>query len=86
MLEEFRVHKNERPYSYYTAINPQVTRVMYNYLKGNGSLWKIECGREVKIRWSNEPPLKAVWFLDNEECYCNRFKNYYEDDNEENNN
>ena len=37
-LDEFRVYKKERPYEYYKAINPELSLVMYNYLKGNGSL------------------------------------------------
>lgn len=72
-LEEFNVHRNEKPYSHYKEINPELSLKMYNYLKGNGSLWKIGCGKEVRIKWDNER-LAPVWFLDNPECYENRFK------------
>lgn len=80
-LDEFKVFGKERSYEYYKGINPELSVNMYNYLKGSGSLWKIICGKEVKIKWSIEPPLKMVWWRDTEKCFCNRFKNYYEDDN-----
>ena len=79
-LDEFRNKGKERPYEYYKAINPELTKVMYDYLRGNGSLWKVKCGKEVHIKWSNEPPLKRIWWRDTDKCFCSRFKNYYEDD------
>ncbi len=82
-LEQFKVHGKERSYDHYKKINPELTLKMYNYLKGNGSLWKISCGHGVKIKYDNEE-LKPLWYLDTPECYENRFKDYYEDDNEEN--
>lgn len=73
-MNEFNVFRNDKPYEHYHKINPQLTRKMYDYLRGNGSLWKIGCGHSVKIKWSNEPPLKEVWYLKTDECYQNRFK------------
>ena len=34
------------------AFNPNLTREVYNYLRGNRSEWKIICGFEVKIKYS----------------------------------
>jgi hypothetical protein len=72
-LEEFNVYRNEKSYEHYREINPELSLKMYNYLKGNGSLWKVSCGVGVRIKWDTEPPLKAVWFLNNDECYKNRY-------------
>lgn len=82
-LDEFKSKGKERPYDYYKAINPELTKVMYDYLRGNGSLWKVKCGKEVHIKWSIEPPLKRIWWRDTPECFCTRYKNYYDDDNDD---
>ena len=84
-LDAFRPQRNEKSYDHYKKINPQLTLRMYNYLRGNGSLWKIECGKEVKIKYDTEH-LKPLWYLDTPQCYCNRFKNYYHDENNNNEN
>lgn len=51
-----------QPYNYerYKAVNPHLTKRMYEYLRGNGSEWKILCGVEVKIKYENEV-LNEVW-------------------------
>ncbi len=48
-------------------LNPGLTKPIFNFLKHNGGLWKVFCGKEVKIKFSNEqmPPL---WYLDCEGC------------------
>lgn len=53
---------NLQPYNYerYKAVNPKLTKRMYEYLRGNGSEWKILCGVEVKIKYENEI-LEEVW-------------------------
>ncbi len=73
-LEEFNVHRNEKPYSHYKEINPELSLKMYNYLKANGSLWKVGCGVGVSIKWDNER-LAPVWWRNNEECFKNRYNN-----------
>jgi hypothetical protein len=84
-LDAFRPKRNEKGFDHYKEINPLLTLRMYNFLKGNGSLWKIECGKEVKIKYDTEH-LLPVWYLDTPQCYCNRFKNYYHDENNNNEN
>lgn len=63
------------PYDYekYKNINPKLTITMYEFLRGNGSLWKVKCGKRVTIAFSNEV-LEAVWWRDTEECFCNRYR------------
>jgi hypothetical protein len=48
-------------------LNPGLTKPIFNFLNNNGGLWKVFCGKEVKMKYSKEymPPL---WFLDCEGC------------------
>ncbi|SHF91336.1 hypothetical protein SAMN05444372_101149 [Flavobacterium micromati] len=55
-------------YERFKNFNPKLTIRMYNYLKGNGSLWKVLCGIGVKIQWENEV-LEEVWWLKNGDLY-----------------
>ena len=43
------------PYNFelYHAFNPNLTKEVYEFLRGNGTEWKIICGFEVKIQFSN---------------------------------
>jgi hypothetical protein len=49
------------------VLNPGLTKPIFNFLSHNGGLWKVFCGKEVKMKFSNEymPPL---WFLDCDGC------------------
>jgi hypothetical protein len=62
------------PYNYekYKAINPALSKKMYNFLRGNGTLWKVNCGQRVVMKYENEV-LEAVWWLDTPENYANRY-------------
>ena len=59
-----------QPYNYerYKTVNPKLTKRMYEYLRGNGSEWKILCGIHVKIQFENEE-LDEVWYLKGGEYY-----------------
>ena len=48
-------------------LNPGLTEPIFRFLSHNGGLWKVFCGKEVKMKWSNEymPPL---WYLDCDGC------------------
>ncbi|PCI97457.1 MAG: hypothetical protein COB15_07790 [Flavobacteriales bacterium] len=67
-------HKELEPYNYegYLEINPKLTKRMYNFLRGNGALWKVWCGKRVEINFENEI-LKRVWWLDTPENYAKRY-------------
>lgn len=71
-----------RPYEYekFKAVNPLLSKKMYQYLRENGTEWKILIGFPVKIKWSNEV-LKPLWFFD-EKNYKNDiiYKNRYNSD------
>jgi hypothetical protein len=43
------------PYNFelFRRINPSLTKEVYNYLRGNKSEWKIICGHEVRLKYSN---------------------------------
>ena len=74
-LVEFKVYRKDKPYSHYIEINPELTEKMYKYLKGNGTLWKVGCGKEVKIKYDTEH-LLPVWWRDTPKCFEERFINY----------
>lgn len=59
-----------QPYNYerYKAVNPKLTKEVYEYLRGNGSEWKILCGLSITTHWGNEI-LKEVWYLKGGESY-----------------
>ena len=71
--EQVSARLEYEPYDYekYLAINPTLTKRMYNFLYDNRTLWKVLCGKEVRLQWTNDV-LKAQWWLDTEECYCRR--------------
>jgi hypothetical protein len=62
------------PYNYegYLEINPKLTKKMYNFLRGNGSLWKVWCGKRVEMKFSTEI-LEKVWWRDTKENYAKRY-------------
>ncbi len=69
------------PYMYenFKAFNPKLTKRMYEYLRGNGSEWKILCGIGVNMRYENEM-LEPIWVLQfiNKDIYENRYlPSYY---------
>jgi hypothetical protein len=59
--------KNRFDFEKLKELNPGLTKPIFDFLSHNGGLWKVFCGKEVKIKYSNEymPPL---WFLDCEGC------------------
>ena len=69
-----------QPYDYerYRAVNPKLTKEMYEFLRGNGSEWKILCGLKVTRQWSNDV-LEPVWYLNGGERYKDGeiYKNRY---------
>jgi hypothetical protein len=72
-IESEGLHRNPEPYNYeaWLEVNPLLTKKMYDFLHGNGTTWKIACGKEVRIKWSNEV-LKPVWWLDTPDKYQRR--------------
>lgn len=42
------------PYNFeqFHAFNPNLTVEVYNFLRGNGTEWKIICGFEVRMKYS----------------------------------
>jgi hypothetical protein len=89
--EEFNIENLEKelgldynhrlqPYDYekYNAVNPNLTKDMYHFLRGNGSEWKILCGLKVIRKWSNDV-LEPVWYLNGGELYKDGeiYKNRY---------
>ena len=56
----------------YKAINPKLTKKIYDFLYHNGGTWKIKCGKKVVMRYENEV-LEPVWWLDTIDNYLNRY-------------
>ncbi|MFE3869873.1 hypothetical protein ACFX5F_01390 [Flavobacterium sp. ZS1P70] len=77
-IEDYKHYVQPYDYERYRAVNPKLTKKMYEFLRGNGSEWKILCGVYVKIQWTNEV-LEEVWYLNcsghykNGEIYKNRY-------------
>ena len=40
-------------FEFFREFNPNLTKEVYEFLRGNGTEWKIICGFEVKIQFSN---------------------------------
>lgn len=61
---KYGLHHKLHPYNYerFKTFNPELTKEMYNFLRGNSSEWKILCGVEVKMRYPNGW-LKEIWYL-----------------------
>jgi hypothetical protein len=70
--EEFNIDYKHymQPYNYerYKAVNPYLTKGMYEFVRGNGSEWKILCGLKVVRPWSNDV-LEPVYYLNFGELY-----------------
>ncbi len=62
------------PYNYeaYKKVNPKLTEKMYGFLRGNGTLWKVLCGKRVEMKYENEV-LDRVWWLDTEKNFRMRY-------------
>lgn len=59
-------------------INPRLTREIYNFLRGNKSEWKIICGHEVKVSFSNHVlESRTDLTLANVNVYHNRYSPEY---------
>lgn len=74
MVENF---KEETGYDYKMGVNSyerfmefnrELTLGVYNHLNQNNTLWKILCGLEIEMKWSNEK-LEEVSYLKNGERY-----------------
>jgi hypothetical protein len=50
---EFGARLNPYMFEEFKAFNPSLTKEVYNFLRGNGSEWKIICGFPVHIKYSN---------------------------------
>lgn len=50
---EFGYKLNPYMYEEFKAFNPSLTKEVYNFLRGNGSEWKVICGFPVLIKYSN---------------------------------
>jgi hypothetical protein len=77
-IEDYKHYMQPYNYERYKAVNPNLTKSMYEYLRGNGSEWKILCGLHVKRPWSNDV-LEPVWYLNGGELYKDGvfYKNRY---------
>lgn len=68
------------PYNFelFRRFNPNLTKEVYNYLRGNKSEWKIICGHEVKISFSNHfLEAKSDLLIANKNVYKNRYSAEY---------
>lgn len=81
-IEDYKHYMQPYNYERYKAVNPNLTKSMYEFLRGNGSEWKILCGLHVKRQWSNDV-LEPVWYLNfgelykDGEIYKNRYRPEY---------
>jgi len=68
------------PYNFelFHRFNPSLTKEVYNYLRGNKSEWKIICGHEVRVLYSNHF-LEAIseLVIPNKDVYKNRYSSEY---------
>ena len=62
-------------YEHYLAINPKLTKKMYEYLRVNGSLWRVRFGKHCRIQWTDEV-LERVWWRNLEDDNNNRYLEY----------
>lgn len=71
-----------KSFEHYLSLNKNLTLKMYEFLRGNGSLWKISCGRKVVIPYDGEM-LEAQWWLDTPRNYQRRYIDMTSDRKEE---
>lgn len=68
------------PYNFelFRRFNPSLTKEVYNYLRGNKSEWKIICGHEVRVLYSNHfLEAKSDLVIANKNVYTNRYSSEY---------
>lgn len=68
------------PYNFelFRRFNPSLTKEVYNYLRGNKSEWKIICGHEVMVLYSNHfLEAKSDLVIANKNVYKNRYSAEY---------
>jgi hypothetical protein len=77
-MNKLNKHLQQYDYERYLAVNPNLTREMYQFLRGNKTEWKILCGFEVKMNWSDEvlEPIVRLQ-IDNQNIYDNRYNTEY---------
>lgn len=50
---EFGYKLNPYMFEEFKAFNPSLTKEVYDFLRGNGSEWKIICGHPIQVKYTN---------------------------------